>query len=176
MLVLALVHLRPAVPVAYPHVKVEAGPLLPNIPGELPAAAGQAQGLAQGVDDALAGKAGAVGPEVPRPVVLRLGGQRKPGVVPWGQPDIGEALAVLEQDVIPGLVALDKRALQHQRLELRLDHNNVEVVDLADHGPGLFVVAGLVLEILAHPVFQRLGLAHIDDLAGAVLHDIHAGF
>ena len=156
-------------------MEVEAWPLLPNIPGKFPAAGGQAESLAQGVDDALAGKSGAIGPKIARPVVLRLGGQGKPGIVPRGQADIGEALAVLEQNVIPGLVALDEGALQHQGLKLRLHHDDIEVVNLAHHGPGLFIVAGLVLEILAHPVFQRFGLAHVDDLAGCVLHDIYAG-
>ena len=36
-------------------------------------------------------------------------------------------------------------------------------------------VGGGVLEILADPVFQFFGLAHIDDLLGLVPHDIHAG-
>ena len=73
-----------------------------------------------------------------------------------------------------GLVALDQGALQHQGLKLRLDHNHVKVVDLGHHSPGLFVVAGGVLKILAHPVFQRLGLSHIDDPTLGVLHDVHA--
>ena len=73
-------------------------------------------------------------------------------------------------------MALDEGALQHQGLKLGLNHDDIKVVDLAHHGPGLFVVPGLILKVLAHPVFQRLGLAHVDDLAAGVLHDIHAGF
>ena len=35
-------------------------------------------------------------------------------------------------------------------------------VNLRHHGPGLFRVAGLVVEVLADPVFQSLGLAYVD--------------
>ena len=153
---------------------VQAGPLLTDVPGKFPAAGGQAQGLAQRVDDPLTGPPAAIGAEVPGPVLRHLGGQREPGVVLVdAQPDIGVALGVLEQDVVPRHMPLDEGALQHQGLELRLDHDDVEVVDLGHHGPGLHVVPGLVLEVLAHPVAQGLGLAHIDHLALGVLHDIH---
>ena len=172
--VLALVHIGAAIAVTGAHVEVEAGALLADVPGELPLAGGQAQGGEQGVNDALAGPPGAVGAEVPGPVPGHLGGKGELGILLLdAEADIGVALAVLEQNVVPGLVALDEGALQHQGLELRGHHNDVKVVDLGDHGPGLFIVAALVLEILAHPVFQRLGLAHVDHFTGGVLHDIH---
>ena len=74
-----------------------------------------------------------------------------------------------------GLVALDQGALQHQGLELAVGDDHIEVVDLGHHGPGLFVVAALVLKILADPVFQRLGLSHVDHGVFGVLHDVDAG-
>ena len=36
-------------------------------------------------------------------------------------------------------------------------------------------VGSALLKILAHPVFQLFGLAHIDDLAGFIHHQINAG-
>ena len=73
-----------------------------------------------------------------------------------------------------GLMALDKGVFQYQRLKLRPYHNGVEVVHRGHHGPGLLVVSPPGLEILAHPVFQLFGLAHVDDLARLVHHDVYA--
>ena len=70
---------------------------------------------------------------------------------------------------------LDEGALQNKGLELRVGDDDVEVVDLAHHGPGLFRVGGQIGKILRHPVFQSLGLAHVDDLVFGVLHDVDAG-
>ena len=62
----------------------------------------------------------AEGAEVPGAVLLRLSRQSEPGVGGSGvQPDEGISLVVLEQDVVPGLVALDEGVFQDQRLKLR---------------------------------------------------------
>ena len=71
-----------------------------------------------------------------------------------------------------GHVALDEGVFQHQGLELAGDENGVEMIHLAHHLPGLQRVGGAFLEVLAHPVFQLLRLAHIDDLPGLVHHQI----
>ena len=173
--VAALVHLRPAVAVALAHAVVEAGALLADVPGELFPALGQAQGRLDGLDDVLGGAPAAVGAEVPGPVLGGLVGQGEPGVgLSHRQADVGVALVVLEEDVVPGLVPLDEGALQHQGLELAVGDDDVEVVDLAHHGPGLLGVGGQVGEVLGDPVLQGLGLAHIDDLVFGVLHDVDA--
>ena len=174
LVVLLLQLVPPAVAVTFAHMEVEAGPLLADVPGELFIAGGQAQGGFQGVNDALGTVPAGVGTEVPGPVLRRLGGQREPGVRLLGQADVGVALSVLKKDVVPGLVPLDEGALQYQGLELAVGDDDVEVVDLRDHSPGLLRVGGGVLKILAHPVFQRLGLAHIDYGALGVLHDVDA--
>ena len=70
-------------------------------------------------------------------------------------------------------VLLDERVFQDQRLELRRDENGVEVVHLRHHGSGFLIVGGGVLKVLTYPVFQLLGLAYIDDLAGFVHHQIN---
>ena len=69
---------------------------------------------------------------------------------------------------------LDEGIFQDQGLKLAVGNDDVKVVDLGHHGPGLFGVGGQIGKILAHPVFQGLGLAHIDDLALGVLHDVYA--
>ena len=164
----------PAIAVAFVHVEVQAGPLLADVPGELLSAGGQAQGSTQGIDDGLGVFPAGIGAEVPGPVLRHLACQGEPGIGLVGQADIGIALVVLEQDVIPGLVPLDEGALQHQGLELAVGDDHVEVVDLADHGPGLLGMGGGVLKILGDPIFQRLGFAHIDDGVLGILHDIYA--
>ena len=72
-------------------------------------------------------------------------------------------------------MAFDEGALQYQCLKLAVGDDDVEVVDLAHHGPGLFRVGGQVGKVLAHPVLERLGLAHVDDLVFGILHDVDAG-
>jgi hypothetical protein len=73
-----------------------------------------------------------------------------------------------------GLVPLDEGAFQHQRFKLRVGHNDIEVVDGGDHGPCLVGVRGQIGKVLAHPILEGLGLAHIDDGIVFVLHDINA--
>ena len=101
--------------------------------------------------------------------------QGKAGIVAAVQPHEGIALVVLQQNVVAGLMALDEGVLQHQGLELRPDDNGVEPVHMGHHHLRFLVVAGGVLKILADAVFQFFGLAHIDDLAGLVHHQIDAG-
>ncbi len=69
---------------------------------------------------------------------------------------------------------LDQSAFQNQGLKFGLDHNYIEVVDLADHDPRFLIVPRLVLEVLADAVFQGFRLAHIDDLTAGILHDVYA--
>ena len=119
-LLMLLLHLEAAaVAVALAHVEVEAGALLPNVPGKALPAGGQAQGGAQGVHDSLGGVAAGVGAEIACPILRRPVGQGEAGVLLPGQADVGVALVVLEQDVVPGLVALDEGVFQNQRLKLR---------------------------------------------------------
>ena len=114
-------------------------------------------------------------PKVFCPVIGQFPLDGKAGVQLFhGKTDVGVALVIFQQDIIVGLMALDEGVFQHQGLELRPGHDGVEVVDLGDHGAGLFVVVRGVVEILAHPVFQGLGLAHIDHGVLGVLHDIYA--
>ena len=154
-------------------VVVQAGPLPADVPWELPGADGELQRPAHRLDGKACLPAAAEGAEVPGAVLLRLSRQSEPGVGgPGVQPDEGVSLVVLQQDVVPGLVALDEGVFQDQRLKLRRDENGVEVVHLRHHGSGFLIVGGGVLKVLAYPVFQLLGLAYIDDLAGFVHHQI----
>ena len=167
-------HLRPAESVAPAHVEVQTGALCPDIPWEFPATGRQPQGHTHRVQGLAGLEPTAEGPKVPGGVIGHLVHQGEAGVCLFGQADEGVPLVVLQQDVVAGHVPLDKGVLQHQGLELAGDEDGVEAVHLRHHVPRLGGVGGAVLEILAHPVFQLLGLAHVDDPACFVHHQIDA--
>ena len=50
-----------------------------------------------------------------------------------------------------------------------------KICDFIDHGVGLGVFDGIGAKVLADAVFEHLSLAHIDDRALFIAHDIHAG-
>ena len=114
----------------------------------------------------------AEGAEVPGPVLGDAVGEGEAGVGLVREADEGVALVVLQEDVVAGHVPLDEGVLQHQGLELALDEDGVEVVHLGHHGPGLLRVGRGLLEVLAHPVAELLGLAHVDDLTGLIHHQV----
>ena len=68
---------------------------------------------------------------------------------------------------------VDEVLLQHERLVLVLHHEVVEAVDLVDQKRDLRALV-LVVHVLAHASAQLLRLAHVDDLAGLVLPQVHA--
>ena len=166
---------RAAEAVTPAHVEVQAGALLADVAGEAPGAGGQTQGGAHGVQRQARFVPAAEGAVVFRAVVGGAVHQGKAGVVAAVQPHEGIALVILQQNVVAGLMALDEGILQHQGLELRPDDNGVEPVHMGHHHLRFLVVAGGVLKVLADAVFQFFGLAHIDDLAGLVHHQIDAG-
>ena len=169
------VHVDPAVAVAQAHVVVEAGPLLPHVPGKLLAAGGQLEGGTESGEKAPCLVAAAVGAEVPGAVLNDLVHQGKTGIGSlYVQADVRVALVILQKDVVMRLVAFNEGVFQHQGLELAVGHDHIKVVDGGDHGPGLLGVGGQVGKILRDPVFQGLGLAHVDDLVVLVLHDVDA--
>jgi hypothetical protein len=113
--------------------------------------------------------------EVPRAVPHQVAGGEDPGERLVGDPDERVLLVVLEQDVVPGEVGLDLHGLQDQGLLLGGREEVIEVDDLADQGAELAAaVVPRFLEIGADPGAEVLGLAHVDDLSGPVLHQVHA--
>ena len=159
--------------VAPPDMVVQAGTLLADIPWEPAGAGGQAQGGAHRVDGVPRLTAPAEGAEKPGAVLCGTGHQRKAGVFGrFIQPHEGVTLVVLQQDVVARHMPLDQGVLQNECLKFRADDNGIEPIHLRHHTAGLIVVGGGVLKVLAHPVFQFFGLAHIDDLPRLVHHQI----
>ena len=171
-----LSHLRTAPAVAVAQMVIEAGALFSDVPGKLLFAGGQMQCQRYGIQNLICIAPGTIGAEIAGPVLRRAPYHRKAGIAGIQiQADIGIAFVILQQNIIFWLVPLDERTLQHQRLKLAVGQNDVKVVDLADHGPGLFRVAGQFQKILADPVAQCLGLAHIDHRVAGVHHNVDAG-
>ena len=87
-----------------------------------------------------------------------------------------EAFVVAEADVVARMKFLDQLAFEQQRLRLAPDRVDVEVVDGIDEGVELQVPAHAArrVEVLVHALAQIPRLAHVDDRAEAVLHQIHA--
>ena len=90
--------------------------------------------------------------------------------------DIRVAFVILQADVVLGPVALDQVHFQDQGFQLRADHDPLEVGDLAHQAAGLVVVAGIGVEIGAHPVLEIDRLANVNDRPGGVFHNVAAGF
>ena len=119
---------------------------------------------------------GQVGPQVRGPILPDAAHHLHPGeVLPKVDPHIGEVLVVLQEDIILGHELLDEIALQGERLHLVAHADGLKVRDVADHGPDLGRVVLTRLEVLADPVLQADGLAHIDDRASVVQHLVDAG-
>ena len=155
-------------------MEVEAGASLAELLREPAGAGGQQEGAVHLVDRLVDDEGGDVRPDIGRAVVLPLEDVPDARVGLLRDLDVAVALVVLEQDVIFGGMQLDHAALEHERLEFAVGDDIVEVVDVAHHLVDLGQMLFHRAEIAAHAVFERLGLADIDDVARAVLHDVHA--
>ena len=157
-------------------VLVEARPVLADVARERTGAAFQVQRLADRVDGTPRRTAAHVRAKIACAVMRGLGNDLEVRIGQRGvQPHIRIALVVLEQDVVLGLVLLYHRVLEHEGFELTVGDDNIEIIDMADELACLGVQPFGRLEVVGHAVFQQLGLADINDLAGLVLVHIHAG-
>ena len=154
---------------------VQAGTTLADLLREALGAARQQKGIHGRFCHLPRRKAGGVGADILRPVLLLLQGEGKARPVLPGDADIAVAFIILEQDVVLGRVRLDLAGFQHQRLELALTDDDVKGVGVGDHLADLIIVGHTLAEILAYPDAQALGLADIDDGVAFVPDDIHPG-
>ena len=117
-----------------------------------------------------------VGPEIGGPVLAYAAHHLHPGkVLLEVDPHVGEVLIVLQEDVVLGHELLDEVALQGEGFHLVGHADGLEVRDMADHGPDLGRVVLARLEVLADPVLQAHGLAHVYDRTPIVQHLVDAG-
>ena len=90
-----------------------------------------------------------------------------------GDDDPGVGFVVSQQHVIARLVLLDQVVLEDQGLGLGVSDGDLDIGDLAHQGAGLDVV-DVGAKVGGKPLFQILGLAHIDHGATAVIHTVDA--
>ena len=155
------------------HLVFQTRPFFADVAREDARAVRQLQGPADHVDDLARPVAPAEGAEIRRPVLRGRARKRHPGVFAFHvDADEGIALVVLELDVVVRLVPLDEGVLQHQRLELAVRDDHVEVAHLVHHRGHLRQM--LAAEIAHDAVFQPLGFADVDNLGILVEHDVHA--
>ena len=164
-------------PAAHGHaladVGVQAGAALAAVLREPFIAPGQQKGIHGRFGHLPRRKAGGIGADVLRSVLLFLQREGEPRPLLLGHFDIAVALVVLQQDVVLRGVGLDLAGFQHQRLELALADDDIERIGVGDHLADLVIVGHTLPEILAHPDAQPLGLADIDDGVAFVPDDIH---
>ena len=95
------------------------------------------------------------------------------GEVLLGYADHRIALSILQQDVVVRVVLLYQVVLENQRLVVVSRYHMVDVAYLLHKRLRLAVAVGQ--EVLAHALSQAFGLAHVDDDALFVLHQIASG-
>ena len=162
---------------AYPHalvnVIIQAGPLLAKVLREFTAAGRQQKGPVGFLHRLLYHHGGDKRPDVFIVVVPLLQRQPDAGILLPGHAHIVVALIILQQNVVLGAVQLDQAAFQHQRLKLAVGHNIIKILYHFHHTVDLRQVPLHPSEVGGHPVFQLFGLAHIDDLAPPVPHQVN---
>lgn len=101
---------------------------------------------------------------------LDLTGDEQARVGLIGNLDKGIGLVVLEFDVELGLVFLDQVNLQKQGLGVGPCHDKLKIRNLRHQKLGLGVMTAS--KIRPHPIFQVLGLAHVNNLPLLVLVEV----
>ncbi|KAF5069829.1 hypothetical protein DSECCO2_228870 [anaerobic digester metagenome] len=161
---------------AQAHVVVEAGPGIGSPLQDGPAAGPDGINGLDGLQRLIHGVDVGEGAEVARSVLGRLARHEHPGeIFLQGDLDEGEALVVLQVDVVFGQMFLDQVLLENQRLNFRVGDDVFKFRHMGHHEAGFRIQPLGVSEVLANPVFQDLGLADIDNLAPGVFHNIDAG-
>ena len=126
--------------------------------------------------DYLANSIGAdIRSEIPCAVLLHFPAELQPWKrLPHINLQIGIVLVILQQDIVIGFMKLDQVAFQDQRFQVGLAQQDVKIIDMGNHRCH-FGRMGCITEIAPHPVFQVDRLAHIDNLACRVLHQVATG-
>ena len=81
---------------------------------------------------------------------------------------------VHEHDVVARIMRLDEVHLEDEGLFLVMDDDEIEMVDMGDHGENLTALRAE--EILGNPVLEVLRFSDVDDAIIGVFHEINARF
>ena len=130
--------------------------------------------LLQEIQAVAHGAGAGIGAEVAALPALGAPVQGEPRKLAVRQVDIGVGFVVTQQDVVDRLVLLDQVVLQQQRLDLAVQHSDLDVGDVGHHRHG-FRLQPAGAEVAGNPVFQVFGLAHVQQPPLGVVHLVHAG-
>ena len=92
-----------------------------------------------------------------------------------GQFQMRIRLVVFQIDVVARLMFFGERRFKDQGFDFVVGDDELDVGDLSDQRVGLAIETAAPLKIRTHAAAQVLGLADIDDFAGAVFVQIDAG-
>ena len=81
---------------------------------------------------------------------------------------------VHQHDVVARIMRLDEVHLKDEGLFLVMDDDEIEMVDMGDHGENL--TALWAEEILGNPVLEVLRFSDVNDFVASVFHEINARF
>ena len=81
---------------------------------------------------------------------------------------------VHEHDVVARIMRLDEVHLEDEGLFLVMDDDEIEMVDMGDHGENLSAL--WAEEVLGNPVLEVLRFSDVDDGIIGVFHEINARF
>ncbi len=119
------------------------------------------------------GGAVGIGAVVARAVGDFVAGRDEAGEPLVGEAEVGVGFAILQQDVVLGLVLLDEVVFEQESVGFAVDDGKLQALDVADQLLGFLVVV-LLGEVAAHALAQVDGLAHVNDaLVVEIL--VHAG-
>ena len=88
--------------------------------------------------------------------------------------NVGVTFVILEINVEVGLVCGDQISLEHKRLMLPRNHNNVETRGFRHQQRDLLARIGLI-DVLKHAGAKIFGFSHINDYAMLIFPQITAG-
>ena len=114
-----------------------------------------------------------VGAKVARTVPGGPAGDDRLGVLfPHGDLEVRKAFVVPEPDVVWRSLFLDESHFQKKRFHLTVGDNGFDLANSRDKSGLLGMIGAAAPEVGSHPLIQALGLTDIENLAGAVLHDV----
>jgi len=116
-----------------------------------------------------------IGAKIPVFIFFHPAGKQYPGIGLLDcYLDKGIAFIILQHGIILWPVLLDQVTFQYKGLQLRVCDDIFKSCNMGDHLLNFCAFVPAALEILAHPVFEADGLAHINNLIPLIMHQVYA--
>ena len=114
-----------------------------------------------------------VGSEIARTVLHDSAGEQDPRILfRQCNLDVRIGFIILQADIVPRAVFFDEIALQDKRFNFRPSQDRFKIRHFGHHRPHLRGLIAAALKILPYAIFQHHCLAHINDFALGVFHEV----